>query len=397
MLNKIQGKYVWLIYCMLFAYLSYMTVLSLISATANTGNTSIERVVFVTILIFLLLVLYLFDNVKIVLRKRICIIPLILLVYFIPLVLMKSITVLEFTINYISISSWIIAFLFGVCLGIKNQRTEKIGKLVSCFMFIILPASIFIIFQHYIDYNLLQNATVTDTFFIIVLFTPLSLLLNDKKPRIILFSFLFCLGLISLKRSIIIAEVLALAVFYFVSRNRMKKFKESRKIVGSSLFILLSAFAIWFVNSNDFDFIISRFTGIFEDGGSNRDIIYSNMLFMLSNSNILELLVGRGYNSIHSTIGIYSHNDFFTLLIDYGFIGFLLYITFIVTLFRFSLKLLKFRHTGDYGEVAIYTLTLLVLISSSNNLIISPALSSPIMLAFGLIMGSAYKIINNGK
>src|SRR5690606_38949449 len=83
-------------------------------------------------------------------------------------------------------------------------------------------------------------------------------------------------------------------------------------------------YAYYYLSSNSF--ITDRLS---ERGGSGRDMIYSNIINgWFGSENILNFLFGYGFNSsiYFSGSGNLAHNDWLELIINYGFIGFFIYL-----------------------------------------------------------------------
>src|SRR5690606_18381472 len=132
--------------------------------------------------------------------------------------------------------------------------------------------------------------------------------------------------------------ILLIGILFFLIYQVLKVEPKKRLI---SLFVtgLFSAvvgyISYLFYLSNEF--FVNRWQEV-EEGGSGRDLIYSNIFNSWYNSdNILNFLFGYGFMTSvqYSGSNHLAHNDWLEVLINFGFFGFLVYFLLIISLFIF--------------------------------------------------------------
>lgn len=128
-------------------------------------------------------------------------------------------------------------------------------------------------------------------------------------------------------RGAILAVVVSFIVVVFYSRVR----------VFYKLVITMGAVALVLVlfNSGYFDLLLYRIEND-QGGGSNRLDIWTSYWTAFWNGGVLSLLFGNGlvYGQNILGYGVGFHNDFLAFLVEYGMVGFVLFIFMFVYLFR---------------------------------------------------------------
>lgn len=130
--------------------------------------------------------------------------------------------------------------------------------------------------------------------------------------------------LTAVKRGNIVAAVMpaVLFVIYKFSENK-------RNLISSLAFLGIMFFACIYLKRSiiDNDYFMFRLQQTLEGDSSGRDVIYANALNAWLDSSFIHSLVGNGYDSTLSLIGIHAHNDWLELLVDFGILGFAIYLT----------------------------------------------------------------------
>lgn len=76
-----------------------------------------------------------------------------------------------------------------------------------------------------------------------------------------------------------------------------------------------------------------------QDGNmSGRDHIASQLFHIISLQEDAYLIYGNGYAAVHDMIGIEAHNDWLEIIVDYGIIGLIIYLTMLLSLIRFTIR-----------------------------------------------------------
>lgn len=192
-----------------------------------------------------------------------------------------------------------------------------------------------------------------NAYFLICLL-PMAMLLHSKKFYFLPFVTALAGVIFTSKRSGFVALIAMLLYFLFDRGIKQKR-------IFSSIFFLLivgvaSYYAYIFVLDTYNHDIIARVDMLENDGGSGRDILWNLALNGISNSSIIELLVGHGYNSIGNILrGHDAHNDFLQIAYDYGIFASFMYIVFYLT----SIIELKKMYSVKYQFAPYYALCII--------------------------------------
>ena len=108
---------------------------------------------------------------------------------------------------------------------------------------------------------------------------------------------------------------------------------------------------------------------------------------------VISLLFGRGWQGSIRTakISVTCHNDFLEVLIDFGIIGFICYISFIILLITMCLKMIKNKHI--YAPAMGASLAMFFVSSMVSHIIIYPWY----LLEFFLFWGFMSYTVNNNQ
>ena len=118
----------------------------------------------------------------------------------------------------------------------------------------------------------------------------------------------------------LIAFSMATLVFVLFSKGKILP-----KII---IAVVIVAFVVYLFNNNYFDLMLYRFGENFEEGSGRVDI-WKSKIQAWSTSNIFSFLFGYGITKGASLTGVHIgfHNDFLAVLIEYGILGFFLFMS----------------------------------------------------------------------
>ncbi|MBO5234011.1 MAG: O-antigen ligase family protein [Prevotella sp.] len=246
--------------------------------------------------------------------------------------------------SYIAlVASTIMPFL--MCHFMYNAALRLSSKtiLLTIGIFIALQGGIYAInFMRVLRLVLLENYRGGGPY-LFLMFLPFVMLFTKKAIKITFVILIMLCIVSSMKRGAILAGLLSIIVYYFVSTLQSKNSNPIFKIIGISAVVLFVI--IFFLAFDAFTggTIIERFANISEDGGSNRDLVYEIVILMILESDFTEILFGHGWNTViyYSPLGLSAHNDYLEILFDCGIFAFFLFCTFIVLLFHTAKKLIQ--------------------------------------------------------
>lgn len=201
---------------------------------------------------------------------------------------------------------------------------------------------------------------------------------------------------LSTKRTGILTIVFGLFLAQVSQYHRLDSLrKKAKKIWGTIL--LAAAFAAGFlfvVRTFHLD-ILERFLNLSQDGGSGRNEIWASVLLHYFDGTMSQRLFGRGFQAVTELKltgrAILAHNDYLEILYDYGIMGLLLLLAWLVQLsylFRRAWRT-KLAILPSYA----YALCCVLFLSVFSYLLIQ----SDLMLFMACYLGTATATITTGK
>lgn len=208
------------------------------------------------------------------------------------------------------------------------------GVVLSILVIFIIINGIMSIYIAYINMpNIQNNIMKTSAGYGFLLVLPL-LLYIFQKNKMWVFVITLLLTLIFAKRGAI-AIYIVLIIYSILS---IKVFQTKIILRGQTLILLfIGVVTLLFLVNNVFDSLLFRLTNIRNSGGyygSGRTFFWFNMLDQWWNANLGIKVIGFGTLSTKTFDGHIAHNDFIQYLLDYGFIGLGLWMSFLFTLYK---------------------------------------------------------------
>lgn len=278
-------------------------------------------------------------------------------------------------------SFWLVVFLFfSVYFKDRKKKAEINFVFKVAYVFMIITG------VYYVIWSLTRPAVVmsgtVNTVYYPLMLLPL-VFTNRKRASVVIGVLLLLFStLISEKRTALIALVLALVIPIIINPASKRKSKLKRAVLFSVIGLAALVLAYLFILYFDID-IIGRFMNLSNDGGSGRNHIYETVWHCIKNMNVRDLFIGNGFNGvakdkivmlIDSNIFGFeytsAHNDFLEIIYDYGVIGLLLYLIFIVQMIKTLFKL--YVNRSRYFSMALSATILYLVVSTSSHLIIYP-------------------------
>lgn len=310
---------------------------------------------------------------------------------------------------YYIISTLVYTFAMGYG-SIKYMGTGVIMSSVSPFAFILfyfmgkensIPPNVFLGFFLLLTFceaccmvkfisftSQYSNWIVVAQYYTLFLLLPLMLCYRNEILVGAIFLLFGLLTAYSAKRGAFLSLGAAIFMFYL-----FKSYLKSKDILIIVIYpiamIAVVVFAmVYFV---DFSYVMSRMDTIGEDRGSGRLDIYFFVWDAIKNSNIFELIFGRGgYDGARNVtlqIGVYgAHNDYLGLILDVGFIGLGLAVGIIVCLLNRFISLI--RESSYVVPAFAVSLALFAILSNISTVFLGNFTTIPIWIFWGWIVGS---------
>ena len=172
----------------------------------------------------------------------------------------------------------------------------------------------------------------------------------------------------SIKRGGLLALGAGLIVYILCSSHIRQR---GMKAILFTLFGLGLVGTIFYaIASSEYGTVIERFTSIQSDEGSGRLEVWGTTWYMIQHSNSITYLLGHGVNAVFRDSPLYlsAHNDLLEAWYDYGVIGFILYVITLVSLFRYTRRLIR-KKSPVAPSIAMLVTIMLILTMISHVLI----------------------------
>lgn len=287
---------------------------------------------------------------------------------------------------------WIITYLTESLLcSINNVQIKKIFKVLS--IFVILYSLYIYIYRMNSEY--VPVASGESAVYYVVTLLPFILCCDKKQKYFYLLVITFTV-LICFKRTALIALVIALLMYYAVCfyKNDKKKLKLLLQICFFVFCMIIIYELVVKYTGND---VIEKLFEIQKDGGSGRNEVYTLTLEKFKESNLAHQLFGIGFNGVRYTYDINiagdilsAHNDFIEILVDYGILGLVFYIFFIVRIIKIFFILEK--SNSFYAAPMASALVIYFVISMFSHLLLYPTYFINLLIFFVIMENEAKKI-----
>lgn len=265
------------------------------------------------------------------------------------------------------VSVWPISYLFFYKISKNSVYTDQ--TISNSFLVLICAAIVLFSITAYASYLVFGfNGSIGNSYFLLCLF-PWSLIIPNKKVRLITIITLSFFILVSIKRAPILA-LSAVIMVYIVIANRKQSFFT--KIFSLVMTVFGGLLLFYYVDMNFMEGnIVERFSNL-ERGANTREEIREEVLDMYSRSSFSDKLIGHGYNSVVSTnpLELSAHNDYIETLYDHGLLVLLLQLTVISRLFYLSYKLYRLR--SIYFPSLLSSILLYVIVAFATHMILYP-------------------------
>lgn len=216
---------------------------------------------------------------------------------------------------------------------------KSLTKLYIC-AFILFPLS-------YTVASFAELGATNYVFFISLLF-PLLFFVKEKK-RYIYYAVGLILSILAFKRSGMLIAASAGAVITWYDFIKAKGRNSGTKKIMSVFFVIAMIGVFITINNYTGGHMSERFSNIEEDGGSGRDIIFEHVLLKFRNLDSIDQIFGLGFNGVMNHewyplrrgVFISAHSDLLEVICDFGYVGSLLYLIFIINVIMNTRKIFK--------------------------------------------------------
>lgn len=179
-----------------------------------------------------------------------------------------------------------------------------------------------------------QQTEFTNNFaYLFVSLIPLIALVSGKKYyHWILWAVVLVFAVFSFKRGAMLVSAISFLFYLFVSFGSHSRRKNS--YIAVSVFVIVAVyFAIDYLFQNS-DYFLIRLENTQEGSVSQRDVLFSAAWQVFKDSNAFNMLFGHGANMTASLIGNGAHNDWLELLVNHGLFTIVFFVYYWITLYK---------------------------------------------------------------
>ena len=184
---------------------------------------------------------------------------------------------------------------------------------------------------------------------------PFLFVIGKKKllRQYVLLLYILCFILLGMKRgAILIGAVLAL-YFLYVSYKSMNN-KGRTYIILLSLAVIIGVVVYINYLLETSEYFNYRIESTMDGASSGRDMLYAQYLdHMRSRTSVIAFLFGEGINKTIAITGLYAHNDWLELGINFGLLGIVLYLLYFIGLYRAVCKASQTNRTVFHAMMAM--------------------------------------------
>lgn len=294
--------------------------------------------------------------------------------------------------GYFRVTWFINAFLITyICC----RRIENPTKLVTIAFALIILINVYFVYLNLFDGIVsldIEEIGVSNLVFWSFCAIPVLFLIKNPLYRNSLLVLTAVICLFTMKRSAFIA-LAGILFFYYISSRRMNNsvsVKKNRKLTYVVCFIgiisLIIAFQDQFfeILQRNFD----RLDSIQEDRGSNRLTVWDDVIKAFDYNSTFDWIIGNGMGSTyfkakHTT----AHNDFLTVLFEFGIIGLLFYLVFMIKVLKRAIEFWK--NYSEYTMCLVSSIIILFVVGNVGDLFTCYSYLAYITILLGAIEAKA--------
>lgn len=229
------------------------------------------------------------------------------------------------------------------------------------------------------------------TYFCITTLPLVLILTNNRSYRNLSMVLAVLISTASTKRAGTLALILGLFVMFVVEAHIQGTLNQRwKKYLKIMLLILIGTIMVFYLESTGRIQILDRFARLGDDGGSGRDVIWSIVLNAYHSSGLVQRLFGHGFQSVYYILrpgGFYrfAHNSYIEYLYDYGTVGLILLLVFIIALIVSTIDMV--RRKARFAPVMCLLLVISVFLGMFSYFFEESNIIMPVAVAYGVILG----------
>ena len=229
------------------------------------------------------------------------------------------------------------------------------------------------------------------TYFCITTLPLVLILTNNRSYRNLSMVLAVLISTASTKRAGTLALILGLFIMLVVEAHIQGTLNQRwKKYLKIMLLILIGTIMVFYLESTGRIQILDRFARLGDDGGSGRDVIWLIVLNAYHSSGLVQRLFGHGFQSVYYILrpgGFYrfAHNSYIEYLYDYGTVGLILLLVFIIALIVSTIHMV--RRKARFAPVMCLLLVISVFLGMFSYFFEESNIIMPVAVAYGVILG----------
>lgn len=229
------------------------------------------------------------------------------------------------------------------------------------------------------------------TYFCITTLPLVLILTNNLSYRNLSMVLAVLISTASTKRAGTLALILGLFIMLVVEAHIQGTLNQRwKKYLKIMLLILIGTIMVFYLESTGRIQILDRFARLGDDGGSGRDVIWLIVLNAYHSSGLVQRLFGHGFQSVYYILrpgGFYrfAHNSYIEYLYDYGTVGLILLLVFIIALIVSTIDMV--RRKARFAPVMCLLLVISVFLGMFSYFFEESNIIMPVAVAYGVILG----------
>lgn len=229
------------------------------------------------------------------------------------------------------------------------------------------------------------------TYFCITTLPLVLILTNNRSYRNLSMVLAVLISTASTKRAGTLALILGLFIMLVVEAHIQGTLNQRwKKYLKIMLLILIGTIMVFYLESTGRIQILDRFARLGDDGGSGRDVIWLIVLNAYHSSGLVQRLFGHGFQSVYYILrpgGFYrfAHNSYIEYLYDYGTVGLILLLVFIIALIVSTIDMV--RRKARFAPVMCLLLVISVFLGMFSYFFEESNIIMPVAVVYGVILG----------
>ena len=282
----------------------------------------------------------------------------------------------------------------GLTVKVDNLVSRKSNKLDFAYLLIILWCVIYILYVE--PQRGLRNWGYANYIYLVYALFPLVFMSKKKVFQYVTTALLIVATIVSKKRTAVILLVVYAVVFSWraFTRKKTRTYQFLLITVALVAIVALSYSTSFFENiSTNY---LYRFDTSNDDNWNGRFAIWSYGLARWWSGNIFDIIFGNNitYSYSASSVELTMHNDYLEMLTNYGIVGLIMTISFIVWLVKRTRRF-GTHNFEDYNTVSTFTCVNYLVLMVTSHIIIYPYLMAlclaPIAFCEGMERRASYE------